>query len=209
MNVQNYIGWFSEDVLLRLQYLKDMKENGSVSILQIDKAELTIEEQENDGYASLKVKIRYPCILFSDLEKTRWGYIDYLKISDGLILENRGGIYWIHIFELKKTVKSNAWSKAKRQWAGTLLYALMICGFLRLTVDYEKICLYLGFRHDQLDEQNKATPIETRAALSDRKSGRGVLEWEKDKVTLEILDGVTCPYYKVQLDNAGEGEYNL
>lgn len=56
MNVQNYIGWFSEEVLLRLQYLKDMKENGSVSILQIDKAELTIEEQANDGYASLDRK---------------------------------------------------------------------------------------------------------------------------------------------------------
>lgn len=211
MNVQNYIGWFAKDILTRLQYLKDTKEEKgkAVSMLQIDGEELIVEEQADDGYANLKVKITQPCIGVGYLEKAHWGYMDYCKISDGLVIENKEGIYSIHIFELKKTVKSSSWSKAKMQWAGTLLYALMICGFLGITVDFEKVFLYLGYRYNKLSEQQDAVPIMARAALGDRKPGKGALEWEKDKITLEILDGVTCPYYKVQLDEEGEGEYCL
>lgn len=169
-----------------------------------------IEETTESGSAQLKIKVKNPCICFNQIENNQWNYIEYKKVSDGLIFENIKGKYKLHIFELKKTMQSAHWQKTKQQWGGSLLYALLISGLLGIKIDINNIQLYIGYRNDKINEQKETNPVEIRIALDRPKETIAFKEWKEEKVTLKLFKDITCSYIKIRLNEIdGKGVYNL
>lgn len=78
------------------------------NLVKVSNADILLTEGNESGAARLKILTDNPPIMFCDLENKKLSHFINQKCADYLIFENVQGVWWKHIFELKKTVQEGS-----------------------------------------------------------------------------------------------------
>lgn len=177
---------------------------------------LHIIEKEQSGFADIALKFENPCIGFKNIEKNSYAYFNHKNVADYLLFERKSDTWYLHIFELKKTVKEKEWLKIKEQFLGGLLNGVCLAGFLGISLDKKNIILYTAYRNDRI--KNTTNPLSLRADINSsiktginaKEKDTDILDWLNGEVVINTYESFVCRHIKIQLDEAtGKGSYNF
>ena len=128
--------------------------------------------EKGEGQADVEVSLSNPCILFRDLENRKLKYFKNNKCADYVLFEYQGQNWIVHIFELKKTVKTKEWEHIKQQFSGALQNALALAGVLdflgELKLSHRKVKL-------QIDNGKAKTVLGTEAMNLQKRGSRNLI----------------------------------
>lgn len=199
---------FQEKVQKRLELL-DVGSNPS-QFVEISDKELHLLE-EGTGKADLQLILTSPSVLFKVLEKKGLPYFKNKKCADYVLFENKNDEWFVHIFELKRTVASDRWNHIKVQFSGALQNAYALAGVLGIKIDLDKVKAYTVYRNDKLNDASN--PAKLRYGINTKGDSTGSLEqkeWNSDTVEIDFTEKMVLEHHKVQLDiEAGIGKYQL
>lgn len=170
--------------------------------------ELSFEEKQKEGKMKIKLELRNPCIMFRDLDENCLGYFDNRKTADCIVFEKKEEDVWaLHIFEMKKQVKTKEWEKIRIQFKGAYYNALALAGYLGVEQFLQETRLYTCFWRDRMNLDSLAS----RATLS---RGNTLLkEWMQGKVKLDCFETVNFAMKKIEVkeDQSGHlmGHYSF
>lgn len=184
-----------------------MEENGPV---EVSEQSVHLIEKQESGFADLQIELQSPCILFRDLEKKKLQYFKNQKCADYILYEKSGEDWNLHIFELKRTVKSKEWEVIKEQFAGALQNAFAIAGFLDISICMERVYMHTVYRNDKIND--KTNPALLRYEMHQREKGaeESFMEWKAPHVMINFEDGRCFSHDKIPLDiEKGTGIYSL
>lgn len=156
--------------------------------------------EKGAGQADVEVDLSNPCILFKDLEKRKLKYFKNDMCADYVLFEYEGQCWTIHIFELKRTVKTKEWEHIKRQFAGALQNALALAGVLNFDVDLNQVHLYTAYRNDLIN--NDANPVAIRCEMHEKKNDAEPSvddDWNHEFISLDFLGELKLSHRKVKL----------
>lgn len=197
---------FQEKVQKRLKLLTV----GKNQPVEISKQSFHLIET-GEGEADLEVSFSHSCVLFRDLEHKKLQYFQNKKCADYVIFENRGDSWYIHIFELKRTVTSTNWKEIKLQFMGALQNALALAGVIGIEIDPCQSVLYTVYRNDKINDA--ANPAKAHLEMH-TKGGRPkdseVSDWNVNKVLLNFTEDINMVHQKIPLDiKTGKASYQL
>lgn len=160
--------------------------------------------EKGEGQADVEVGLSNPCILFKDLEKRKLKYFKNDMCADYVLFEYGGQNWIVHIFELKRTVKTKEWEHIKRQFSGALQNALALAGVLDFNVDLKQVHLYTAYRNDLIN--NDANPVAVRCQMHEQKHAEELAvddDWNHEFISLDFPGELKLPHRKVklQIDN--------
>lgn len=199
---------FEEKVQKRLQLL----DSGADSNKLVEFAEREIHLLEvEEGQADLTVLLSSPCILFKKLEDNGLPYFKNRKCADYVLFERKDDNWFVHIFELKRTVKSKSWGHIKFQFSGALQNAYALAGVLGIEIHMDKVKTYTVYRNDKLrDASNPAKiryQIQTKQGNAESPEQR---EWNSNTVEIDFIEKIRLEHHKVQLNiETGVGQCQL
>lgn len=169
---------------------------------------IIIKETVTEGRAEIILELENPCIGFKKLAECRLRYFQCQQCADYVLFELVNNAWYLHIFELKRSVTSSSWNKAKQQFLGGLLNALCIAGYLGITIKSENVKIYTCYRNDKIAEPSE--PIELRVKIGNREKNAAINDWFESSITINAYESITCEHVKVQLDKeTGEGLLQL
>lgn len=199
---------FQEKVQKRLELL-DVGSNPS-QFVEISDKEFHLLEA-GTGKADLQLILNSPSVLFKFLEKKGLPYFKNKKCADYVLFENINDEWFVHIFELKRTVASDRWQYIKLQFSGALQNAYALAGVLGIKIDLDKVKAYTVYRNDKLNDASN--PAKLRYGISTKGDSTGSLEqkeWNSDTVEIDFTEKVILEHCKVQLDiETGAGQCRL
>lgn len=170
-----------------------------------DGGTLYVSEQDKAGEAKLTVHCSSEAVAFTIKPGKGFTYLQRKNTPDGIVLmKNKEQNWELHIFECKKTVSESSWDKAKRQFEGGILHAYMLRGLLDLP-PFSKICLYTVYRYDKLLKQT-TNPSLLRQPVGLPVTRQPYKEWEDGSI---FILNTKIPHRRIQLNDSGEGEYQL
>lgn len=161
--------------------------------------------EKGEGKADLKIQAHSQCILIRNLEKNKPGYFVNKKCADYVLFENTDHGWTAHIFELKRTVKSDVWeTEIKEQFRGAMQNILALAGVLGIEI--RDIMLHTVYRNDKVNDM--VNPVKQH--LGTHYSKKSKTDWNKEEIVLEFLNRKSFRHDKIKLDIVtGEGEYSL
>ncbi len=199
---------FQEKVQKRLELL-DVGSNPS-QFVEISDKEFHLLEA-GTGKADLQLILNSPSVLFKFLEKKGLPYFKNKKCADYVLFENINDEWFVHIFELKRTVASDRWQYIKLQFSGALQNAYALAGVLGIKIDLDKVKAYTVYRNDKLNDASN--PAKLRYGINTKGDSTGSLEqkeWNSDTVEIDFTEKVILEHCKVQLDiETGAGQCRL
>ena len=199
---------FQEKVQKRLELL-DVGSNPS-QFVEISDKEFHLLEA-GTGKADLQLILNSPSVLFKFLEKKGLPYFKNKKCADYVLFENINDEWFVHIFELKRTVASDRWKYIKLQFSGALQNAYALAGVLGIKIDLDKVKAYTVYRNDKLNDASN--PAKLRYGINTKGDSTGSLEqkeWNSDTVEIDFTEKVILEHCKVQLDiETGAGQCRL
>lgn len=130
---------FQENVQKRLELLGVSEK--SCQLVEISNNEVHLTEARQ-GVANLQVSLTSPCILFKKLDKNKLPYLKIKTCADYVLFENRNDEWFVHIFELKTSVKAKEWIHIKKQFSGALQNAYALAGVLGIEIDLDRVKTY-------------------------------------------------------------------
>ena len=199
---------FQEKVQKRLELL-DVGSNPSQFVEISDKEFHLLEE--GTGKADLQLILNSPSVLFKFLEMKGLPYFKNKKCADYVLFENMNDEWFVHIFELKRTVASDRWQHIKLQFSGALQNAYALAGVLGIKIDLDKVKAYTVYRNDKLNDASN--PVKLRYGINTKGDSTGSLEqkeWNSDTVEIDFTERVILEHCKVQLDiETGAGQCRL
>lgn len=199
---------FQEKVQKRLELL-DVGSNPS-QFVEISDKEFHLLEA-GTGKADLQLILNSPSVLFKFLEKKGLPYFKNKKCADYVLFENMNDEWFVHIFELKRTVASDRWQHIKLQFSGALQNAYALAGVLGIKIDLDKVKAYTVYRNDKLNDASN--PVKLRYGINTKGDSTGSLEqkeWNSDTVEIDFTEKVILEHCKVQLDiETGAGQCRL
>ena len=174
--------------------------------------QLILTEKCKQGAAELQLDLQYRCILFKNLDKHKLGYFKNEKCADYIVFENIDKSWFLHIFELKRTVTNSKWEEdIKDQFRGAMQNALAIAGFMGISIELSKTRLYTAYRYDKINDV--ANPVKLRTGLHEKGSERTQTkesDWDDEKVKIDFLETEYLQHIRVQLDiEDGRGRVKL
>ena len=121
------------------------------------------------------------------------------------MFESIDGIWKVHIFEMKRTIKEETWEKEiKQQFCGALQNVLVFSGVLGIEI--KDIMLHTVYRNDKINDM--ANPVKQHSGI--RHKNRTMTDWNDKEVSLEFLDKKRFKHDKIKLDiETGVGKYCL
>ncbi|MCC8047412.1 MAG: hypothetical protein LIP12_18320 [Clostridiales bacterium] len=171
-------------------------------------------ERKKEGEAELTVKLQNASILFKSLEDKKLQYFEIKKCADFVLFECKDDVWYVHIFEMKRSIGPKSWETVKEQFAGALLNALALAGALGIMFQLTHIIVYSCYRNDKIDDS--ANPAKQRLRMSDvrerspevREPG---LDWRNEYLLITLKrDVISCLHRKIKLDlETGEGIFHL
>jgi hypothetical protein len=171
---------------------------------QSDK-KFSITETIKDGEAELHVNLRNAAIHFENVDERRWPYLTHKNCADAIVFQYADGRWILHIFELKRTIRSDSWKAMQKQFDGAFLNALVMAGFLKIDID--DITVYSCFREDKLTKPKES--IEVRNATGNRNCRNIIESWKRSDYRLNCCETILCRHIKTQLDERGIGTIEL
>lgn len=195
---------FQEKVQKRLELLGASEK--PCQLVEISDNEVHLTEV-GQGVADLQVSLTSPGILFRKVDEHKLPYLKIKTCADYLLFENRNDEWFIHIFELKRTVSMEKWNHIKSQFAGALQNAYALAGVLGIEVDLDKTKIYIVYRNDKVNDVSN--PIKTRCNIHEKQRDERThaqKEWNSDAAEIDFTEKVILEHHKVQLDiEKGEG----
>lgn len=195
---------FQEKVQKRLVLLGASEK--PCQLVEISDNEVHLTE-EGQGVADLQVSLTSPGILFRKVDEHKLPYLKIKTCADYLLFENRNDEWFIHIFELKRTVSTEKWNHIKSQFAGALQNAYALAGVFGKEIDLDKTKTYTVYRNDKVNDVSN--PIKTRCNIHEKQRDERIYaqkEWNSDVVEIDFTEKIILEHYKVQLDiEKGEG----
>lgn len=180
-------------------------------LIFISDSQIHIDEKREQGRADLTLNLQNPCILFRGLEDHMLGYFKNKKCADHVLFEQKDNDWILHIFEMKRSVGEKEWKKIKEQFRGAIQNALALAGFLNITVDLNRVCVYSVYRNDKLNDVSN--PVKLRYQMHDRVQREwpeDCQDWNEDRIRLDFLNIERFKHNKIPLDVAeGKGTYNM
>ena len=178
----------------RLSWLDPMHDQHSACI--------EIEERSPEGRAAVKFQAKTPLLSVRTTEGNALSYLKQRKVADGTICQWKEGQFYLHIIELKRTVREKNWLQTKEQFEGALQNAHALCGVIGETA-IAQVTLYTGYRHDKVPQSvESANPILNKARVGQR-GGGALADWHTEHL---MMMGCRVRHIKVQLDDCGDGE---
>ncbi len=194
---------FCEDVEKRLELL----DRGSVIISD---RQMQLTEKEEQGAASLKLILQYPCILFCGLEKKKLQYFKNQKCSDYVLFEFAKDHWLLHIFELKRSVGVSEWERIKKQFLGALQNALALAGVLHIEMDLNDVYVYTVYRNDKINHMANTVKARLRMHEPNRFMQKETGGWNEKELAVDFLGRRSLVHQKIKLDiESGEGSFQL
>lgn len=194
---------FQEDVQKRLELL----DSGAIDV---SRKQMHLTEKTEAGYAELKLEIYSPCILFRNLEKKKLQYFKNQKCSDYVMFEYVKERWFLHIFELKRSIGKNEWIQVKKQFMGALQNALALAGVLNIEINMEHVCVYTVFRNDKLKNMANTARERLKMYERDKKDCEDYDDWNGNTIMLDFLGRNEFMHQKVKLDiESGKGSFQI
>lgn len=195
---------FQEKVQKRLGLLAASEK--PCQLVEISDNEVHLTEV-GQGVADLQVLLMSPGILFRKVDEHKLPYLKIKTCADYVLFENRNNEWLVHIFELKKTVKTKEWIHIKKQFSGALQNAYALAGVLGVEINLDKVKAYTVYRNDKLNDASN--PVKTRCDILEKHHDESALarrEWNSDTAKIDFTEEVILEHHKVQLDiEKGEG----
>ncbi|MDE7184857.1 MAG: hypothetical protein K2O40_10385 [Lachnospiraceae bacterium] len=161
--------------------------------------------EKGDGQADLMIQLRTQCILIRKLEKNKLEYFLNKKCADYVLLEHTVKGWIAHIFEMKRTIKTDTWeAEIKKQFHGAMQNLLAFSGVLGIEI--QDIVLHTVYRNDKINDMANPVKQHLTTHCKDRKR----TDWNDRNITLNFLDRTHFRHDKIKLDlETGEGAYSL
>lgn len=194
---------FSGEIQQRISLMRS-------DLVQISGNYFELEEKSEEGSAHLTVHVKNPSILFCDLENKKLGYFLNQKCADYVIFEKRENGWFIHIIELKRTIKKKTWESIKEQFAGAIQNVFALAGVLGIEIDMSHIRLYSAYRNDKINDYSN--PVRLRMGMQAHKNRVAVddNDWKADKITVDFLGRNLYVHSKIRLNiETGVGNSGL
>ncbi len=164
--------------------------------------ELMFQERQSEGKMKIILELSNPCVMFRDVDENCLNYFKCKKTADCIVFEQKTNCNWaLHIFEMKRTVKSKEWAKIQEQFKGAYYNALSIAGFLGINDVINETKLYTCFLNDKMSVDS----LEMHADLVD--SNDGAKSWRKGIVNIDGFESKKYPMEKLQVDDSCEMRY--
>lgn len=188
---------FQEELRKRLDMLDS-------AVVHISDKELKLVEKRSEGSAELNLTLHSPCILFEKLEDKKLKYFKNEKCADYIMYEKKEDEWYLHIFELKRSIGSSEWDKIKAQFAGALQNAEALAGFLGISIN--EVRVYSAYRNDKLNDF--ANPIKLHNKI--RMNSSGKTDWNDSRIKLDYPMKQKFLHTKIKLDlESGNGVYQI
>lgn len=199
---------FQEKVQKRLELLGASEK--PCQLVEISGNEVHLTEV-GQGVADLQVSLTSSGILFRKVDEHKLPYLKIKTCADYVLFENKDEDWFVHIFELKRTVKAKEWIHIKKQFSGALQNAYALAGVLGIEIDLTKVRIYTVYRNDKLNDASN--PVKLRYGINTKGDSTGSLEqkeWNSDTVEIDFTEKVILEHCKVQLDiETGAGQCRL
>jgi hypothetical protein len=165
-------------------------------------------EQSDDGFTlseervkqvRCRIKVAVPAILLKNLDKWELNCFKQKKCADYAMIKKEENGYSLHLFELKKTIRSTEWLKILQQFTGAFLRAEMIANFLNIPLC--GVHVYTVYREERM---NVTPPILLRSAISNGQERENIGSWGKSGVNICCFGtSIKCCNHKIVLDKNG------
>mgnify|MGYP004516952973 CR=1 FL=1 len=167
-------------------------------------------KEAGQGEADLKVTFSNECVLFRKLEKKGLQYFQNQKCADYVLFEYRDDVWYVHIFELKRTISSKRWNEEiKIQFAGALQNALALAGVLGVNIALDQVTLYTVYRNDKINDATN--PGKLRYRMHKELNGiehTNESDWNDSEIVVRLTKNLNLKHVKVGLNlEYGTGEY--
>lgn len=190
---------FQEDVQKRLELL----DSGAIDVSSM---QMHLTEKTDAGYADLQLELYSPCILFRNLEKKKLQYFKNQKCSDYVMFEYTKEQWFLHIFELKRSIGKNEWIQVKKQFMGALQNALALAGVLNIKIKLEHVYVYTVFRNDKFKNMANTAKERLKMYERDKKYCEDYDDWNGKTIRINFLGENEFVHQKVKLDiESGKG----
>ncbi|MDE6245888.1 MAG: hypothetical protein K2M50_09585 [Treponemataceae bacterium] len=172
-----------------------------------------LEEQDEKGKTSIELTLEND--MFIAFEKMETHKISYLKnqcAADYILLQLKEDNWYVHIFELKRTVKDKSWKHIKKQFSGSLQNIIALAGFLNIQIVFEKVFLYTAYRNDTIN--NTSDPVKQRFENMLASSGKAIdsnnTDWNNKTIFLDFESNTSFVHKKIPLDlSTGSATYSI
>lgn len=177
------------------------------------RSQYTLEERKENGEALIDLTLGND--MFIAFEKMEGHTISYLKnqcAADYVLLQLKEENWYVHIFEIKRTVKDESWEHAKKQFSGSLQNAIALAGFLNIQIAFEKVFFYTAYRNDTIS--NASDPIKQRFENMLAASGKTIdsnnKDWNNETIVLDFESDTRFVHKKIPLDKStGIATYSI
>lgn len=161
--------------------------------------------EKGEGQADLTIQLNSQCILIRKLEKNKLEYFLNKKCADYVLFECTGECWIAHIYEMKRTVKTDTWeTEIKKQFQGAMQNILAFSGVLGIEI--QDIILHTVYRNDKINDMTN--PVKQHLPMH-RKDKRNT-DWNDRNIALDFLDRKRFRHDKIKLDvETGEGVYSI
>lgn len=192
-----------------LQKNLELFRDDEYKIVSDKNTEVCIEEEQDEGKATLKSCFEKDAIVFHYPEKNTLPYLDSekgcCKCADKfLFIKNDENKKWkLHILEFKKSIKYDKWKKARNQFKYGIMNARALAAFLNLEID--EIVLETAYRNEwnPFEKSSSSTEMRKRNSAGEVKAYK---EWQSDSVELELdSENRSFHHHKIKLDDMGNG----
>lgn len=189
---------FQEKVQKRLELFGASEK--PCQLVEISDNEVHLTEV-GQGVADLQVTLTSSGILFRKVDEHKLPYLKIKTCAGYVLFENKDEGWFVHIFELKRTVKAKEWIHIKKQFSGALQNAYALAGVLGIEIDLTKVKTYTVYRNDKLNDASN--PAKLRYGIQTRQANAGLpeqKEWNGDTVEINFTEKMLLEHHKVQLD---------
>lgn len=175
------------------------------NLMEISDSGADIEESASEGYAKVSLKSDHKLVVFKKMERNKLQNLKCKNCADYIVFEEQDQNMKVHIFEMKRTVKSKEWKHIKKQFLGAIINAYALAGVLGEALDKHNIRLYTCYRRDLLQ-----TPAALRYALAAGDTSLELSDWNGKEILLKDLEQSKFQHEKIQLDEeSGCAVYQL
>ncbi len=178
------------------------------------KEQTELKEKRQEGKVNLTYTAQGDTLILLSPENHVLSYLDGQKkgataCADVFVykLICESGKWELHIIEFKKTVNLDTIGKSRWQFTMGIYNARAVAAFLGIEI--QNICLYSGFRNDNLTVQIDSLLIALRAS-NNMEAIKKIRQWTKEECELNI-DGknIVLPHKKICLDQMGYGDFSI
>lgn len=150
----------------------------------------------------ISLTLKYPCIMFRDVDENCLNYFQCKNTADCVVFGQKDINNWaLHIFEMKKTVKTKEWEKIQRQFKGAYYNALAIAGFLGIIEYIKETKFYICYKNDGISSDT----IGMRASLA--KANPLEKEWNTGRFKMKCFETIHCHMEKIKVTEDFTAQY--